>query len=111
MKASYGHTEKAREVARNTMRAMDRPIDEETVRQALEKTNEVLSRVRSALETADESAARAARELFERANGRQASAWSAYNGGALREALANTRIARNLAGTALRQMGNDAGAH
>ena len=111
MKASARYTEKAREVARNTMRAMDQPIDEETVRQALERTDEVLSRLRSALETGDEGGARAARELFDRANARQASAWSTYNGGALREALANTRIARNLAGTALRQMGNDAGAH
>jgi hypothetical protein len=92
-------TRRAREAARDTMRAMNREIDAESVRQTLERTDGLLSRLGTALQTTPNEQATA---LFERASNRQAAAWNALNSGDSKKALANTKVARNLANSALR---------
>jgi tetratricopeptide (TPR) repeat protein len=96
-------TRQAREIIKKAMRAIDNPIDLHRVKEALEQTDQALVRVRSALTARDDDAAGA---LYKRAAARQASAWDAYESGQLRRALANTKIARNLAKKALRQLGD-----
>jgi hypothetical protein len=96
-------TRRAREIARNTMRAMNADIDEESVRQTLERTDEILERLRAALGAGDDETAAG---LFDRASERQATAWNSFNKGDTKKALANTKVARNLANNALRQLEN-----
>lgn len=92
-------TRRARQMARDTMRAMDRGLDAGSVRQTLQRTDVVLSRLGAALDaTPNEQAA----DLFERASNRQETARNAFESGNLRKALANTKVARNLANSALR---------
>ncbi len=78
-------------------------ISDDSVRQALERTDQILSRLREAL---DRSAGEAATELYERAVARQNTARKALTSGELKKALANTKVARNLASTALQQIEN-----
>jgi hypothetical protein len=96
-------TQRAREIARNAMRTMSQDIDAESVRGTLERTDQALSKLRSALEGADNEEAE---DLFRRASDRQASAWDAFESGEMKRALANSKVARNLAGTALRLLEN-----
>jgi hypothetical protein len=103
-KAALRLTLRARDMARNTMRSMNKPLDPAKVKQALERTDGVLSRVRLALKNSDNEKARA---LLERAAARQASAWNALESGHPRKALAHTKIARNLAQRARRQLGDE----
>ncbi len=91
----------ARDIVKETMRAIDIPFDADKVKGTLEQTNEILGKVREELAgKVDESA----KALYERAASRQASAWAAYESGLPRKALAHTKIARNLAQKALRQL-------
>lgn len=97
-------TQRAREIARNTMRAMNKDIDVESVRNTLERTDQALANLRSALEGTDNEQAS---DLYARASDRQTAAWNALESGELKKALANTKVARNLAGTALRLLENE----
>ena len=97
-------TQRAREIARNTLRKANKDIDKESVRQTLERTDQILARLGDALAGAEDDVAR---ELFDRASGRQTAAWEAFSSGDLKKALANTKVARNLAKTALQQLDND----
>ena len=92
------------EIVKKAMRAIDKPIDVDRVKQALEQTDQILARTRSALTDVEDTDAEA---LFRRAASRQATAWDAFESGQLKRALANSKIARNLAKKALRQLGDD----
>lgn len=102
--AAMQSTMRARKIARDALRGMERPVVPETVRAALAQTDEVLQRVQAAL-AEDENAD--ARAFFERATARQAEATAAFEAGDPRKALALTRVARNLATTALRELGRE----
>jgi len=102
--AAMQSTIRAREIARDALRGMERPVVPETVRAALAQTDEVLERVQAAL--AEEENA-TARDFFERATARQAEATAAFEAGDPRKALALTRVARNLATNALRELGRE----
>jgi hypothetical protein len=99
---AFSFTQRARDIARNTMREADRPIDADSARRALERTDETIARLRAALNDNGGTAA----ELHDRAANRQAIAWEAFNSGELKKALANTKVARNLATRALQQLNN-----
>lgn len=103
-KSALRLTLQAREMAKKAMRTIDKPIAVDRVKQALEKTDQILARTRSALEDVNDNAAEA---LYARAASRQATAWDAFESGQLKRALANSKIARNLAKKALRQLGDD----
>ncbi len=96
-------TRRARDMAQKTARSLQTDISDDSVRQALERTDQILSRLREAL---DRSAGEAATELYERAVARQNTARKALTSGELKKALANTKVARNLASTALQQIEN-----
>jgi tetratricopeptide (TPR) repeat protein len=96
-------TQRAREMAQKAARAMQKEISDDSVRQALERTDQILSRLREAL---DQSASDSATELYDRALARQNAARESFESGDLRKALANTKVARNLASTALQQIEN-----
>jgi len=100
---AFGFTQRAREIARNATRNMDRSINADSARRALERTDDTIARLRAAL---DSDGGDAANELHERAANRQATAWEAFNSGELKKALANTKVARNLANRALQQLKN-----
>jgi hypothetical protein len=85
------------------MHGMNGDIDTESVRQTLERTDEILDRLRDALGAGDDEAAAG---MFARASERQAAAWKTFNEGDAKKALANTKVARNLANRALRQLEN-----
>jgi hypothetical protein len=80
---------------------MQTEINNDSVKSALERTDDVLAGLRERL---DDPADGTARELYERASARQRSAWESFAAGELRRALANTKVARNLASTALRRL-------
>lgn len=94
---------RARDMARQTARSMHRDIDDTSARRALERTDAVLARLRDAL---DDAQTGTAADLFARASKRQREAWSAFDSGDFRKALANTKVARNLATNALRRLEN-----
>jgi len=96
-------TQRARELARTAMRDLDRTIDEDSARRALERTDEIVARLRSALESGGGDPAT---QLHDRAASRQTAAWEAFESGDLKKALANTKVARNLASRALQQLEN-----
>jgi hypothetical protein len=97
-------TQRAREIARDTMRTIDRSIDGESARLALVRTDEVIARLKAAL---DSNGGTTASELHERAVVRQRAAWDAFNSNDLKKALANTKVARNLANRAIQQLENE----
>jgi hypothetical protein len=94
-------TEQAREMAREAVRGIDRPVDTDTVRAALDNTDRELRRLGKALRDNDDAEARG---MFERATRRQQEARKALENHRLRRALALTKVARNLVGNALRQL-------
>ncbi|MDH3197234.1 MAG: hypothetical protein OEO21_03250 [Candidatus Krumholzibacteria bacterium] len=96
----------ARETLKRALRGLDRPIDAEIVRGALARTDEVLGRLESRLAGTAQGAAAA---LFERAQARQEGAWGAYENGEMQRALALTRVARNLAARAMKELGDAGG--
>lgn len=96
-------TQRAREIARRTMRSLDRAIDAESAKRALVRTDETIARLRAAV---DNNGGATASQLYERAARRQAKAWEAFNSNDLKKALANTKVARNLANRALQQVEN-----
>jgi len=100
---AFSFTQRAREIARKTMRDTDRSINADSARRALERTDETIARLRAALDSSD---GEVAVELHDRAANRQATAWDAFNSGDLKKALANTKVARNLANRALQQLKN-----
>jgi hypothetical protein len=97
-------TQRAREIARDTMRSIDRSIDSDSARRALVRTDEIIARLRAAL---DNNGGTAAADLHQRAADRQTAAWEAFNSNNLKKALANTKVARNLANRALQQLENE----
>jgi len=100
---ALGFTRRARDMTRKTMRAMDRNVDADSAKRALERTDETIARLRAALDSAGSGTAA---ELYNRAASRQATAWEAFKSGDFEKALANTKVARNLANRALQQMEN-----
>lgn len=99
-------TEQAREMAREAVRGIDRPVDAESVRAALANTDQELRRLADALGDNDDAELHG---MYERATRRQQEARRAFENNRLRRALALTKVARNLAGNALRQMEKDNG--
>jgi hypothetical protein len=102
-KPAHTLTRRAREIARNAIKSMNRTIDADSARRALERTDEIIARLRAAL---DSGAGETAAEIHDRAANRQTTAWNAFESGDLKKALANTKVARNLANRALRQLEN-----
>jgi len=82
---------------------LNRPVDRETIRDTLEKTDALLKRADERIGSRDASA----RAIYNRAATRQREAWQSFERGELRKSLALTRVARNLAREALAQI-NDA---
>jgi hypothetical protein len=93
---------RARDVARESVRAAEADIDPNTVQVALDRTDESIAKLtEAASDTAD-------RDIVERAQSRQREAREALGRGDLKRALALTKVAHNLASQALRRLG-DAG--
>jgi len=104
LRAALTMTNRAREAARTTLRAMQKPLDADEVSRALQSTDELIERLGGALRDADNETARS---LFERAQERQRAARAALDSNDLRRALALTRVARNLARRALSELGDE----
>jgi len=99
-------TTAAREAARAAVRGVSGPVDPAAVETALARTDEALARARAALERGGDDDTRA---IVERAAARQNEARRALGGGDPRRALALTRIAFDLARTALDRLGDARG--
>ncbi|MCH7548522.1 MAG: hypothetical protein IH969_03125 [Candidatus Krumholzibacteriota bacterium] len=102
-RAAMTLTLRARDIARRALRVPERPLDEQSVGAALDRTDETIERLSSRVSDGDTTA----RALLERARDRQASARTAYESDELRRALALTRVARELARHALQELGAD----
>ncbi|MFH1756220.1 MAG: hypothetical protein ABIA59_11030 [Candidatus Latescibacterota bacterium] len=87
-------TLRARELAKEAIGAVDKPLAAEEVEAAIRATDSVINRLK---EQMNQSADQADRELFERLVAHQNSAWREFEKGSLRAALARTKLARNLA--------------
>lgn len=96
----------AREMAKRSVRGVDRPVDRGSVEAALRRTDEALTRLRAAVSESDDAQAQS---LYERAAQRQAGAWEALETRQPRKALALTKVARDLAEKAMRLLGEDDG--
>ncbi len=96
----------ARESARAALRAAAGPVDPAAVEAALTRTDEVLARLRDAVDRSHDDDARA---LLQRATARQDEARRALADGEPRRALALSKVAFNLAKTALDRVGNARG--
>jgi tetratricopeptide (TPR) repeat protein len=92
---------RARDLTQETARLMQKDINDVTVRRALHRTDEILDTLRGRL---GGSAPQAPSRLYLRAANRQQTAWKSFNAGHLRKALADTKVARNLASNALRKL-------
>lgn len=104
--SALASTHRAREVIKIVMRDVEKPVNPGQVRTALERTDESLAQARAAIQGKGDASAEA---LLQRAFSRQVSAWDAFESGEPKKALANTKIARNLAKKALRRF--DDGQH
>lgn len=91
-------TLQAREAVKRVVRGMDRDVDASRVQRTLTETDAALERLRDQLAAEGNADAR---DLYDRATRRQAEAWKAFEAHELRRALAFTKVARNLATTAL----------
>jgi hypothetical protein len=96
-------TRRARDVARKSMGSANRDVDAGSAKRALERTDETIAKLRESL---DNDTGDTASQLYERAVRRQNEAWNAFDAGDFRKALANTKVARNLANRALRHLKN-----
>jgi hypothetical protein len=91
-------TLRARTQLKEGLGATARDLDEGDVEAALQETNGILER---AGEEINNSGNELAEDVFARAQAKQERAWEAFRQGQLRSALANTRLARNLAKRAI----------
>lgn len=103
-RAALTMTGRARDAARRTLGAMQKPLDADEVARALAATDREIERAGAAVANSDNETAQS---LLERAGVRQRAARAALDSRDLRRALALTRVARNLARGALSELGDE----
>jgi len=104
-RAALTMTLRARDIVRGALQGVDRPLDAQSVADALARTDEAIDRLSARVGDDDATA----KSLLERARDRQTAARTALDAGQLRRALAMTRVARDLARRALEELGVDEG--
>ncbi|GEM_PF-2214667 len=97
-------TRRARQIVKQALESMQRPLRTADVEAALKNTDSFLERVRMSDNLRDESTAM---ELLHKAEQYEKTAWEDFTSSSLRSALAHTKLARNLAKKALELLSNE----
>ena len=95
-------TREARDLLKDALGAIKSDLSRDDVEPTLRGTDRLLRRLKDVLDDADDDFAK---DLYDRSRKKQRQAWSEFKDGRLRAALADTRLARQLANQAFRQIG------